>query len=345
MQDVKSTAKNITIEALENSEKKRNAYVATSNYDAKNYLNVKLENGEDEKKIYIRIITIDKDSSSPFQHIHMHTVGVPKEISENGYKSYVCLNRTHGKYTEKLGTACPFCEERKHAYEKFTEYKEKGENNIAMEWRDRSLSMIPNEVSIIRCIERGKEDEGVKFWKFNLRSDEMDPEHQIRKLFNDKKEECEIEKKPVENILDIDTGYDLKVTVKRRYDKEGKPTNKTITTVSLFGSPKPLTDNPELRDKWLNDAKVWSDVFVAKPYDYLKVILDGDTPWFDRENNKWIKKMSPEEYKKKKEQEKSESERKADEQIKAAEKNAIDGNTQNTKNVNPLDEGDDGLPF
>ena len=170
-----------------------------------------------------------------------------------------------------------------------------------MEWRDRSLSMIPNEVSIIRCIERGKEDEGVKFWKFNLRSDEMDPEHQIRKLFNDKKEECEIEKKPVENILDIDTGYDLKVTVKRRYDKEGKPTNKTITTVSLFGSPKPLTDNPELRDKWLNDAKVWSDVFVAKPYDYLKVILDGDTPWFDRENDKWIKKMSPEEYKKKKE--------------------------------------------
>ena len=340
MQDVKNGQKNISIEALEGTEK-RGQYVATSTYDSKNYLNVKLENGEDEKKIFIRVITIDKDSDSPFQHVHMHTVGVPKEISESGYKSYVCLNRTHGKYTEKLGTSCPFCEERKNAYEKFVEYKEKGETKLSNEWKTRSLSMIPNEVSIIRCIERGKESEGVKFWKFNLRSDEMDPEHQIKKLFNDKKEECEMEGKPILNILDIDEGYDLKVTIKRRYDKEGKPTNKTITTVSLFGSPKPLTEDQELRDKWINDAKIWSDVFVAKPYDYLKVILDGDTPWFDRENNRWVKKISLEEFKKMKEEEKTNKEDEVNDQIKEAEK-VVNSVKETTNNVS---DDDEDLPF
>ena len=64
----------------------------------------------------------------------------------------------------------------------------------------------------------------------------------------------------------------------------------------MFGRPKPLSEDIELRNKWVNDEKVWSDVFVAKSYDYLKLILDGEIPWFDNKNNKWVKKDGGKEF-------------------------------------------------
>ena len=57
-----------------------------------------------------------------------------------------------------------------------------------------------------------------------------------------------------------------------------------------------MSEDIELRNKWVNDEKVWSDVFVAKPYDYLKLILDGEIPWFDNKINKWVKKDGGKEF-------------------------------------------------
>ena len=28
--------------------------------------------------------------------------------------------------------------------------------------------------------------------------------------------------------------------------------------------------------------KKWSDVFSTKPYDYLKLVLEGEVPWYDK---------------------------------------------------------------
>jgi hypothetical protein len=344
---VNSAPRNITPEAIEETQETKQ-FVSNSTFNVKNYLDVKLKDDETEKKLYIRLLTVDKDTNSPFKHIHMHNVGVPKEISPNQFKSYVCLYKTRGNYTETLGTKCPFCEERQHAYNKFVECKKNGELELAEEWKQKSLKLIPNEVSIIRCIERGKEDEGVKFWKFNLRSDELDAEHQIRKLYNDKKEECEMEGRPIENILDIDNGYDLKVTIKRVFDKEGRPTKKTTISISIFGSSKPLAANPELREKWLNDPKTWSDVFVAKPYDYLSVILNGDIPWYDRETKTWTKKMDKEEYIRQKNEEKEKVEMESNADIAEAEKKAMDleyHEPTKTTAPNPTFIDDDLLPF
>ena len=288
-----SGLKNISIDAFEPKTDQKaqvDQQVKTNSFDAKNYLNVKLDDGQDEKKITIRILTVDKDSDSPFKHVKMHNCMVPDAISKNGFKSYVCLHHTNGKYTEELGTKCPFCEKRSEYYNMYDKCMKEGNVELAKEWAKKSGNMRPVEACIVRCIERGKEDEGVKFWKFNLRSDKLDPENQIIKLYQNKKEECEAENRPVENILDLDKGYDLRVTIQRKYTKDNKPTDKTTVTVSLFGQPKPLTNDINLREKWINDEKVWSDVFVAKPYDYLKLVLDGEIPWFDNKTNKWVKK-------------------------------------------------------
>jgi hypothetical protein len=62
-------------------------------FDTKNYLNVRLDPGQTEKTLKIRLLPFP-DTKTPFLHIHMHTIKVPKEISASGWKSYVCLEKT-----------------------------------------------------------------------------------------------------------------------------------------------------------------------------------------------------------------------------------------------------------
>ena len=49
-------------------------------------------------------------------------------------------------------------------------------------------------------------------------------------------------------------------------------------------------DNDEL-NAWVNDSKKWSDVFAVKPYDYLKIILDGQVPFYDKNMQRWVTKV------------------------------------------------------
>lgn len=301
---MQNSSKNISIEELEKTSETPQAKLKTSTFDIKNYLNVKLSPKEESRNTKIRLLTVDKDSNKPFEHIYMHTIKVPTEVSESGWKSYVCLEKTHGEFSETLGTKCPFCELRRDAYKKYEQLmedakklKQEGkydEAKIAEKEAETnkkiSVGNIPNEVGIIRCIERGHEEDGPKFWKFTLRKDKKDAESVIRRLYKTRKEECIEEGIEVENILDIDKGYDFKVEISAVYDNNGKKTNKTSTSIERFGSMKPLTTDQELRDKWVNDEKKWSDVFVAKPYEYLEVIIDGGIPWFDKKSGKWIPK-------------------------------------------------------
>lgn len=307
--------KNITPEAIEESKSERVQKGGSQTpFNEKTYLNVKLDSNEDSKDIKIRLLTIDKDSNLPFKHIFMHSVKVPTEIAASGFKSYVCLEKTEGKFSETLGHECPFCKRRREAYKKYDELKKQALDeqdpkkqhelfDLANAAKKESISYIPNEVGIIRCIERGHEEDGPKFWKFNLRSDKKDPENQIRTLYQNRIDECTEEKRPLDNILDINTGRDLKLHIEAVKDKEGKRTNKTSITVMTFGDPKPVTTDNEKKAEWLNDEKVWSDAFVAKPYDYLNVILQGKIPWYDKANHKWVEKIDFKKQEAKKEEE------------------------------------------
>ena len=41
---------------------------------------------------------------------------------------------------------------------------------------------------------------------------------------------------------------------------------------------------------WIYDEKKWQDVFSTKPYEYLSLISQMKTPWYDREKGKWVDK-------------------------------------------------------
>ena len=270
-------------------------------FDAKNYLNVKLAPGENSKEIRIRLLPVDKDTNSPFKTIYMHQIKVAPEISANGWKSYVCLKHTEDIDHDELGDKCPFCEMNKMAYENMLKAKEEGDEVGVERWKAISLANKVSEVCVVRCIERGSEDDGPKFWKFNVRSDGKDPKSIIKELYKMRKQESIDEAKedndgelpddfvPM-NILDLENGRDLKVTITRVFDKDGKPTKKTSISIVDYGKNRPISKDEDEVNDWISDEKVWSDVFVAKPYEYLSIILDGEVPFYDKQNHKWVSK-------------------------------------------------------
>lgn len=273
---------NITTEAIESLEANESAASRQSNFNPKNYLDVKLAEGQSKKTLTIRLLPMDLQTGSPFVKVHFHRVKVNPELVPKGskpYKAYLCLQKNKDIDHEKFGTRCPFCEQNKLAYEKYQNETDPVQKKF---WKEVSLQNLSNEAVIVRCIERGKEDEGVKFWKFNLRSDNKDPYHTILDLYNQRKAEGERKGKVV-NILDLFNGKDLNITF-----NGGTPV--PPPTIVDDGEYSPLSESEEQMKEWIYDAKRWQDVFTPKNYDYLSLVSEMKVPWYDRSAGKWIDK-------------------------------------------------------
>ena len=168
-------------------------------------------------------------------------------------------------------------------------------------YKDISLQNRKNDSCIVRCIERGAEADGPKFYKFNVRKDGFDLYNKVKSLYTTRKQESINDGDEPENILDIYKGKDLKLTIKLVQD------GKTSIDVIDCGKNKPLSKDPEEMERWINDPKKWSDVFAVKPTEYLKVIMDGKVPFFDKMQGKWVERLDPNELIKKKEEQMNES--------------------------------------
>jgi len=256
-------------------------------FDVKNYLNVRLAEGEEEKTLTIRLLPMDLNTGNPFAKIHVHNVKVPQEMVKPGekpYKTYICLKNSDGVDHERFGTKCPFCEMNYAAYLESTKETDPVKKKAL---QDASLAFKSQEAVIVRCIERGKENEGVKFWKFNIRvKDKLDPYNQILKLAK-MREESAKKKGEVNNILDIYNGRDLNVTI--------TSSEKSAPTIVDDSDRSPLSKDEEQMKKWIFDQKKWQEVFTCKPYEYLNLVAQMRVPWFDKTKGIWVDK---EEYEK-----------------------------------------------
>ena len=253
-----------------------------TNFDAKNYLNVRLEEGETEKTLTIRLLPMDLKTGNPFAKVHVHNVKVPQELVKKGqkpFKDFICLSKNSDIDHDRFGNNCPFCEINRKAY---NESLNTTDPVIKKELQDTSLANLSREAVIVRCIERGKESEGVKFWKFKTRSDKTDPYNQILKLYQLRKEAAE-KKGKTENILDIYDGRDLNITI-------NADANTSAPQVVDDSDRSPLSESEEQMKAWIYDKKKWQDVFTCKPYEYLNLVAQGRIPWYDKEKDLWVDK-------------------------------------------------------
>jgi len=321
---------NIDAEAVAEQYARETATTTTSKkkteFNPKNYLQARLNPGEKTKSLTIRLLPFSPEGGSPFKKVFIHTVKVNKELSPGGWRTFVCP--THNKMGEK----CPFCEVSAEAKElRFnapTEVEKKKFGDI--EFMNRAKAAW-----IVRCIERGHEEDGVKFWLFNDSKSQKGVYNDIMNIYFERKKAAERKGKD-SNIFDLNDGKDLIITLSK--DENGK----TVTKVVDDDEKTPLTEDYEQGVAWINDQKQWNEVYTVKPYEYMEIVVKGGVPIFDKNKNRYV-----------------DSVKKAEEDKKAAEEELKENLTEHKKDFSdfpkeePSDEnfggvimnGDDDLPF
>jgi len=88
------------------------------------------------------------------------------------------------------------------------------------------------------------------------------------------------------DIFDLKTGKDLLITyvLKEKKSKYGGLTSDMVQT--------PLSEDESESKAFIENDLKWYQVYTIKSYDYLSLIINGKTPWFDKPSNKWIDKAT-----------------------------------------------------
>lgn len=147
---------------------------------------------------------------------------------------------------------------------------------------DKNLSKKFNSrlFYIIKGIERGKEAEGVKFWRFPHDSKGTGIFDQLVTIF-----------KKYGDITDILTGCDLCINLTKAKDPRSGKEYTTITSI-LPERPSPLSTNPDLQKTWLDDTMTWENVYKKYDTEYLQIIAEGDVPTWSEAAGKWVAKST-----------------------------------------------------
>lgn len=252
--------------------------IKKNQFDERNYLQARLKKDETTKTLIVRLLPFSPNGGTCFKKVYMHTVKVNKAVSPtSGWKSFVCpLHNSDGPHDSS--EKCPFCETSKRARD--LKLKALDEPSRKMYGDIEFLNHV-KEMWIVRCIERGHEEDGVKFWLFNNSKKKDGVYDKIMNLAHIRAESAR-RKGNEYSIFDVNNGLDLIITLTRTANK------KTTIQIVDDGTPSPLTTDFDLGMKWINDEKKWYDVYTYKPYDYMAIIAMGGVPKFDKAKNKYI---------------------------------------------------------
>jgi hypothetical protein len=240
-------------------------------FDLKNYFSTFFPKTEKKAKKVIRILPAADGESSPFVELHVHSVEINGE-----YKKFVCLKHTYDK-------PCPFCQAREQLYSK-TDTDEatgkvfnKSESQIES---DRAVAKKYNsrKMYVVKLIERGKEDEGIKFWRFNHDSRGSGVMDKIMILLEEEG-----------YFIDPKEGKDITIHLGR--DQKG---NASITSITANKEMTPVSADDTQSKEWLADARTWEDVYGVKSYEYLEIIVKGGEPMWDKDASKFVDKADME---------------------------------------------------
>lgn len=164
------------------------------------------------------------------------------------------------------------------AYKHYINSTDPEEKKVAMNYRSK-------EFYIVRGIERGKEHEGIKFWRFPKVSDGsgiMDKILPMMKFLNEKNPGSGAFFNPI-------NGCDLVINIVMDTKGAGKPYPKASQII--FDNQSPLSTDSQQMNTWLNDPLTWRDVFKKKSIEYLTIVAEGSEPFWDTDNKRYIAKV------------------------------------------------------
>ena len=239
----------------ENSHNGRTSTTAKK-YDLKNYFSTYLPKGVNQETKQIRILPPDQGSTTPFTVLWGHKAQV-----EGEWKTFPCLKHEDGE-------PCPFCEAR----QALLSTGKDSDKELAKKYSPRMMY-------VVKIIDRNNESEGVKFWRFN---------HDYRKTGTMDKIMGAISAVK-HDITDVNEGRDLLINIAR--DQNNRPVVQSITYPI---ESTPLSTDENTKNEWVSDTRTWRDVYSTRKYEYLAIVVGGETPVWDKEKEKYVSKESRE---------------------------------------------------
>lgn len=279
-----------------------------------NYLNTRLADGEKTRTTRIRVI-LTKDNDGKLKvaiPVEVHSLKLNENqnrmgrVSKSEFKSFICLNDSHVDNDGKM--ECPLCAKKSEIFDEANKISDPMERKAMCK---KAYSYDSKTAYIVRCIERGHEDEGVKFWRFNKRDDGAGIFDELMAMYMtyryptdkngneyfvyDSNGEREVNPEYImpsdgewEDIFDYVNGRDIKIVMTQSLTKSEKAPKKTAVKLVVETKQSPLSQDPEQAEAWINDEKDWRDMYRVKSYDFLKIIADDKTPVFDRNLGKFV---------------------------------------------------------
>jgi hypothetical protein len=141
---------------------------------------------------------------------------------------------------------------------------------------------------IVRCIERGHEEDGPKFWLFSSSKKKEGVYDKIYNLLVIRNEESKANTGKEYSILDVNDGRDLNITLTKTSD------GKTSIFITDAGFNTPLSKDYDEAMGWINDQKKWNEVYTLKSYEYMEIVAKGGVPVYDKEQKKYVEKRATE---------------------------------------------------
>lgn len=221
--------------------------------DLTKYFSDKLQQGQNSDEKTIRILP-NKDGGSPFSEGYWHEMQVDGKWTKIYCTNYNDDNR------------CPLCE-----------VEEALRLTGNEEDKKLSKSYKPKKFYIAKVIDRSKESEGVKFYRFKHKYTNDGVFDMVIPIF-----------KKRGDITDPREGRDLTMTIGRDQNKNSK-----VTSIQAE-DPSILTEDKEKAKLWFNDASTWKDVYKSKDITYMEIVAKQQKPVWDKEKKCFV---SEEDYK------------------------------------------------
>ena len=234
-------------------EKNKNSSSGSQSFPEKTfekYFNPRLEDGEKSGEAIIRLMPAKEKGGSPFEEGYFHVMQV------NGqWRKLYCREHNDGE-------VCPLCEVEKALKATGSEEDKK----IARSYKAAKFYLA-------RVIDRAKEEDGIKIYRFKHNYKGEGEIDKMIPLFTKKGD-----------LSDPREGRDL-VLVLTRGDK-----NNTKVTSIMAEDPSILTNDKAKANAWIKDATTWKDIYKSSPLEYLEIIANGENPVWDKKLSKFIAK-------------------------------------------------------
>tara|TARA_R110001583_G_scaffold79358_3_gene214366 strand:- start:4539 stop:5396 length:858 start_codon:yes stop_codon:yes gene_type:complete len=222
----------------------------------KKYFATYLPKGQTEGERTIRILPTS-DGSSPFKEVFFH------EVQVDG-KWVKLMDPGKNGDGSPTGNRSPL-NEVEDALRLTGNDKDK---ELARQYRSKKFY-------IVKLIDRDKEEDGVKFWRFKHNWKGDGTLDKIIPIFQKRGD-----------ITNVTEGRDLNLVLKSVPLPNGKG-NYTVISMVMADDQSVLSTDTEKLKEWSENSETWVDVYSQKPVEYLDAVSKGETPRWDNDLKKY----------------------------------------------------------